>query len=232
MGRHTTVYNENEKGIEAITHRPTKVAKCRTQKSMITSVSLRIQGMPDMLPIEVDALQDTGSELPGAAGRSLLPAKCCAPAKMALQDKGAGDAPIAGGQHGALATISVTVWSPRGPVTMDCQSVYIWQVEVGNRLILCFPSLSAYQLALIPGLPYLVPIEYLRYTLTTTATVYHGHGCKPCQCNTICPFHHRVSVLRGHAKIAQLETSPPSSCIDFPSSLMVPPLPVKIKCIL
>ena len=41
-----------------------------------------------------------------------------------------------------------------------------------------------------------------------------------------------MSVLRGHAKIAQLETSPPSSCIDFPSSLMVPPSPLKIKCIL
>ena len=184
--------------------------------------------MPDILPIEVDALQDTGSELPRAAGRSLLPAKCWAPAKMALQVKGAEESAIAGGQHGARATISVTVWSPRGPVTMDCQSVYMWQVEVGKRLILGFPFLSAYRLALIPGLPYLVPVEYLRYTLTTTPTVYQGHGCKHCQSNTICPFHHRVSVLRGHAKIAQLETSPPSSCIDFASSLMVPPPPVKI----
>ena len=222
-----------QQGIEAITRRSTKVARCRTQKSMITPVSLRVQGMPDILPIEVDALQDTESELPGAAGRSLLPAKCWAPAQLALQVKGAGEAPIAGGQHRALATISVTVWSPRGPVTMDCQSVYIWQVEVGNRLILGFPFSSAYRLALIPGLPYFVPVESLRYTLTPTPTVYQGHGCKHCQCNTICPFHHRVSVLRGHARITQLETSPPSSCIDFPSSpFPLPPPPVKVKCIL
>ena len=45
-----------QQGIEAITRRPTKVAKCRTQKSMISPVSLRVQGMPDILPIEVDAL--------------------------------------------------------------------------------------------------------------------------------------------------------------------------------
>ena len=48
-----------QQGIEAITRRPTKVAKCRTQKSMITPVRLRVQWMPDILPIEVDALQDT-----------------------------------------------------------------------------------------------------------------------------------------------------------------------------
>ena len=56
--------------------------------------------------------------------------------------------------------------------------------------------------------------------------------CKHCQCNTICPFHHHVSVLHGHARITQLETSPPSSCIDFPSSpFPLPPPPVKVKCI-
>ena len=60
-------------------------------------------------------------------------------------------------------------------------------VGTGRRAIFGYPFLAQYRLALVPGMQYLIPPEYLRYTLAKRPVVYQGHQCRHCQSLGVCP---------------------------------------------
>ena len=125
-------------------------------------------------------LDDSGSQIAAAVGLELIPQECLIPAPQPLHVTGAGKSVIEGGKKGIWGSATLSVWTPQGIRSMRCTDLFLYAVNVGRRAIFGYPFLARYRLALVPGMQYLIPLEYLRYTLTKRPVVYQGHQGHQC----------------------------------------------------
>ena len=129
---------------------------------------------------------------PPSQGLEFITEACLIPASQPLHVTGAGKSFIGGGKKDIWGSSSLLVWTPQGIRSMSCTDFFSYVVNVGCRAIFGHPFLALYSLALVPGMQYLIPLEFLCYTLTKRPVVYQGHQghqYRHCQSLGMCSAH-------------------------------------------
>ena len=128
--------------------------------------------LPDLI---ITALVDTGCGVAGVIGIELLRAhlKAVHSTKSPVILLTAGKAALAGGTQSVTVTLSLPVITPEGYKVLKCLNVLLHVAAVGPRLILGYPLLHAFWLAVIPGQEALVPV---RGCFKGFCVLRHQHG--------------------------------------------------------
>ena len=117
--------------------------------------------------VNVVALDDSGSKIAAAVGLELIPKECLVPAQQPFHVTWAGKSVIEGSRKGIWGSANLSFQTPQGIRSMRCTKLFLYAVSVGSRANFGYPLWARYRLALVPGMQYLIPLEYLRYTPTT-----------------------------------------------------------------
>ena len=137
----------------------------------------------------MDALADTGAEMEGVAGLGCFPPHMVVSAPKRLKITGADGINIFGGKTGVWVDVQTPCWTARGTRLVPCRRVCIYIVSIGKRRILGFPFLQRYRLAILPNLPYLVPLELIRIGSWWNHLQYRPDKCSCCTSLQCCPIY-------------------------------------------
>ena len=145
---------------------PTSHVRCKKPppKSLMSPLRLFFVADQKAAPLQMDALADTGAEMEGVAGPECFPPHMVVPAPKPLKITGADRKHIFGGKTGVWVDVQTPCWTARGTRLIRCRRVFIYIVSIGKRIILGFPFPQRYRLAILPNLPYLVPLDLITIT--------------------------------------------------------------------
>ena len=124
------------------------------------------------------ALVDTGAQIEVLAGEELFPQEALLDAPNPVQLITVGRKPLSGGRKGVIATVRVLAETPDGLQVYKCVPVFIHVAAIGPRLIIGFPFLLRYGLAVVPGKETLVSVgSFLKHRKPAYQHGKHGqHG--------------------------------------------------------
>ena len=104
------------------------------------------------------ALVDTGAQIDVLAGEELFPEEALMDAPNLVQLITVGKKPLSGRRRGGIATVRVLAETPDGFQVFKCMQVFIHVAPIGPGLIIGFPFLLRYWLAVVPGKETLVSV--------------------------------------------------------------------------
>ena len=131
-------------------------------KESLVPVHVTLGGGGQGLPTEWEALIDSGAQLLGAVGRELVPPECAVSSPFPVTVTGADQSVIKGGGQGVWMNLSVPVWGRYGSKIFQFVHIFVYILDIGPKFILRYPFLEQFQLAIIPGIPLLLPVESIR----------------------------------------------------------------------
>ena len=137
------------------------------------------------------------------------------PAPKPLKITGADRKHIFGGKTGVWVDVQTPCWTACGTRLIRCRRVFIYIVSIGKRIILGFPFLQRYRLAILPNLPYLVPLELITIGFWSNRLQYRPDKCSCCTSLQCCPIHGSAECpeMGGVAAVETLPMSaPPVLC--------------------
>ena len=106
-------------------------------------------------------------------------------------------------------------WTASGTQWIRCRRVFFYIVLIGKRITLRFPFLQRYELAILPNLPYLVPLELITSGSRSNCLQYRPDKCSCCTSLQCCPIHGSAECpeMDGVAAVETLPMSaPPLLC--------------------
>ena len=104
------------------------------------------------------ALVDTGAQIEVLAGEELFPQEALLDAPNPVQFITVGRKPLSEGRKGVIATVGVLAETPDALQVYKCVQVFIHVAAIGPRLIIGFPFLLRYGLAVVPAKETLVSV--------------------------------------------------------------------------
>ena len=122
-------------------------------RELTTQTRLQIADGLEFPDLIITALAHTGCEVAAVIGMELLKwhVKALHNAKIQVILLTAGKTALAGGTQGVTVTMSLPVITPEGCKVFKCLNGFLNVAAVGPRLILGYPLLLAFGLALVPG---------------------------------------------------------------------------------
>ena len=157
---HVSPIELDEAGTEVLRF-PLKPKNRKTNKmvQLVVSSGIQLSDSLNLPEIMVPALVDTGAQIEVLAGEELFPSAALIDAPHPVQLVTVGRKPLSGGRKGVLSTVRVPVETPEGLRVFKCVQVFIHVAAIGPRLILGFPFLLRYGLAVVPGRVALVSLD-------------------------------------------------------------------------
>ena len=157
---HVSPIQLDEAGTEVLRF-PLKPKNRKTSKmvELVVSSGIQLSDSLNLPEIMVPALVDTGAQIEVLAGEELFPSAALIDAPHPVQLVTVGRKPLSGGRKGVLSTVRVPVETPEGLRVFKCVQVFIHVAAIGPRLILGFPFLLRYGLAVVPGRDALVSLD-------------------------------------------------------------------------
>ena len=157
---HVSPIQLDEAGTEVLRF-PLKPKNRKTNKmvELVVSSGIQLSDSLNLPEIMVPALVDTGAQIEVLAGEELFPSAALIDAPHPVQLVTVGRKPLSGGRKGVLSTVRVPVETPEGLRVFKCVQVFIHVAAIGPRLILGFPFLLRYGLAVVPGRDALVSLD-------------------------------------------------------------------------
>ena len=178
-------------------------------KELVVPVRMSLEGGGQGLSTEWEALIDSGAQLLGAVGRELVPPECAVSSPFPVTVTGADQSVIKGGGQGVWMNLSVPVWGKYGSKIFQFVHIFVYILDIGPKFILGYPFLEQFQLAIIPGIPLLVPVESIRLRpwgkyiagphqpCPKCHWCVEGQGCpahcQECRFLTVCRIHTQVT---------------------------------------
>ena len=140
---------------------PLKPKNRKTNKmvELLVSSGIQLSDSLNLPEIMVPALVDTGTQIEVLAGEELFPTAALIDAPHPVQLVTVGRKALSGGRKGVLSPVRVPVETPEGLRVFKCVQVFIHVAAIGSRLILGFPFLLTYALAVVPGRDALVSLD-------------------------------------------------------------------------
>ena len=160
---HVSPIQLDETGTEVLQF-PLKLKNRKTNNGikmveLVVSLGIRLSDSLKLPEIMVPALVDTGAQIEVLAGEELFPSAALIDAPNPVQLVTVGRMPLSGCCKGVLSTVRVPVETPEGLRVFKCAQVFIHVAAIGPRLILGFPFLLRYGLAVVPGRDALVSLD-------------------------------------------------------------------------
>ena len=136
----------------------------RTWRGIILQAQYQLDKCPQAGPYLLQSLIDTGCEILGVIGRELIDKKYCEAADVQFSLLGAGNMELGGRKLAVRVTILLPVHTCAGLVVARCVNVFLHVASVGSRVILGYPFLTPYGLALLASQGQLAFEEELMWT--------------------------------------------------------------------
>ena len=155
------------------------------QRELVTPMRLEFPSSKGVIPPEppkdIQGFADTGSGIPFCAGIGRFPEHLIVDAPFPLPLTGANKNTIHGGAKGVWVNVVHMADGSNGPQLFCCKHVFVYILDLGSKFIFGFPFLLRFGFALIPGLPYLVPTDFMKLRPWTgpLRTVVQCHQCLP-----------------------------------------------------
>ena len=157
---HVSPIQLDEAGTEVLRF-PLKPKNRKTNQmvELVVSSGIQLSDSVNLPEIMVRALVDTRAQSEVLAGEELFPSAALMDAPHPVQLVTVGRKPLSVGRKGVLSTVRVPVEKPEGLRVFKCVQVLIHVAAIGPRLILRFPFLLRYGLAVVPGRDALVSLD-------------------------------------------------------------------------
>ena len=136
-----------------------KNRKTNTMVELVVSSGIQLSDSFNLPEIMVSALVDTRAQIEVLAGEKRFPSAGLIDVPHPVQFVTVGRKPLSGGRKGVLSTVRVPVETPEGLRAFKCVQVFIHVAAIGPRLILGFPFLLRYGIAVVPGMDPLVSLD-------------------------------------------------------------------------
>ena len=139
------------------------------------------------------------------------PPRMIVPATKPLKITGANQNHIFGGKTGVGVDVQTPCWTAHGVRLIRCRRVFIYIVSIGKRVILGCTFSQRYRLALLPDIPYPVPLEVITIGSWSNRLQYRPDTCAFCMSLQCCP-EHKCDACRVAVVQPAKEPVPPVLC--------------------
>ena len=144
----------------------------KSRKELIIPCKMTLADKLNVAPVHIPALCDSGSQVPLIAGYELFDESALEDAPLPIVLVGAGKSCLRAGSKGVRVNLLIPICEQDGTLRkLLCTEVFVCVANIGKQLIIGYPFMVHYGLAIAPGYP-----SFLRLSVRKRRRPAYQHG--------------------------------------------------------